>query len=177
MTPPRRLGTTLASQLLRRPLSPSTTRRTLGRYCYHSYDHPPAAAGSSVTEQAILSAAYKHVPSHGFSQRALTLGAEDAGYPTISTSILPDGTFSLIRYHLVTRREELAGKSKAMFGAEKQGAQQIGTGAKVERLTWERLLANKDVVHRWQEVCTFVAPNTIFLVLPSFFALLLEPRH
>ncbi|KAL2752185.1 hypothetical protein ACRALDRAFT_2114385 [Sodiomyces alcalophilus JCM 7366] len=158
MTPPRRLGTTLASQLLRRPLSPlTTTRAILGRYCYHSYDHPPAAGNHSATEQAILSAAYKHVPNHGFSQRSLALGAEDAGYPAISTSVLPDGAFGLIRYHLVTRREELAGKSKAIFGEDKLGAQQTNTGARVERLTWERLLANKDVVHRWQEALAIMA--------------------
>ncbi|ROT42704.1 ubiquinone biosynthesis protein COQ9 [Sodiomyces alkalinus F11] len=158
MSPSRRFGTSLASQLLRTPLPPSTTRTAFGRHCYHSYDHPPAVAVSyGSTEQAILSAAYTHVPQHGFSQRALALGAEDAGYPTISASVLPDGAFSLIRYHLVTRREELSGKTKTIFGEKNLGAQQLSTAARVEQLTWERLLGNKDVVHRWQEALAIMA--------------------
>ncbi|GJC91782.1 RpsU-divergently transcribed protein [Colletotrichum higginsianum] len=83
---------------------------------YHSYDHLDSTPSFRSHEQTILSAAYKHVPEHGFSYKALALGARDTGYLDISTSVLPDGPFSLIRYHLVTRREGLAAKSSQVPG-------------------------------------------------------------
>lgn len=116
---------------------------------YHSYDHPPTPGPFGATESAILAAAYKHVPEHGFSHRAFSLGARDAGYLDISPSAIPDGTFSLIRYHLVTQRQALADRSNKLFEREDAAP---GVGAKIAALTWERLLANKDVIHRWQEV-------------------------
>ena len=125
---------------------------------YHSYDHPPPPGDFNQTEKSILSAAYAHVPEHGFTQHALTLGARDAGYLDISTNLLPEGPFSLIRYHLVTQREALAPKSKEIFSSSQQAeaattsAGQWNVSDKVERLTWERLLGNRDVNHRWQEV-------------------------
>lgn len=137
------------------------TRPSLMRSCianrpsssYHSYDHPKAAdTATNTSEQAILSAAYAHVPSHGFSARSLTLGAKDAGFPEISASILPDGPFSLVQFHLVTRRKALAAQSQQIFFGEES----TKVSEKVERLTWERLLANEAVVHRWQEVCVSV---------------------
>ncbi|RYP32685.1 hypothetical protein DL767_005087 [Monosporascus sp. MG133] len=130
---------------------------------YHSHDHPPPPGVFNAAENAILSAAYAHIPEHGFTQRALSLGARDAGYPDISTNLLPEGPFSLIRYHLVTQREALAPKSKEIFNttnAATTSTSQNGDAAsaahwkvsdKVERLTWERLLGNRDVNHRWQE--------------------------
>ncbi|TID03818.1 Ubiquinone biosynthesis protein coq9, mitochondrial [Colletotrichum higginsianum] len=115
---------------------------------YHSYDHLDSTPSFRSHEQTILSAAYKHVPEHGFSYKALALGARDTGYLDISTSVLPDGPFSLIRYHLVTRREGLAAKSSQVPG----GSSQTGVQEKVERLTWERLLENEPIIDRWQEV-------------------------
>lgn len=119
-----------------------------GRRAYHSYDQPSAAGPFGAAEEAILSAAYKQVPEHGFSQRALGIGAREAGYLDISPSILSDGTFSLIRYHLVTQRQNLASRSREIFNEQEK----LGVGAKVAALTWERLLANRDVIHQWQEV-------------------------
>lgn len=124
---------------------------------YHSYDHPPPPGVFNPTEQAILSAAYAHVPEHGFTQSSLSLGARDAGYLDISTNLLPDGPFSLIRYHLVAQREALAPKSKEIFSSSSNNTITSPPGQwkvsdKVERLTWERLLGNRDVNHRWQEV-------------------------
>lgn len=116
---------------------------------YHSYDHPPARDTFNDTESAILGAAYRHVPDLGFTQAALGRGARDAGYSDISTTALQDGLFSLIRYHLVTRREALAGRGAEVFSGEGEA---LGTADRVERLTWERLLGNRDVVHKWQEV-------------------------
>ena len=123
---------------------------------YHSYDHPPPPGVFNQTEKAILSAAYTHVPEHGFTQHALALGARDAGYLDISTNLLPNGPFSLIQYHLLTQREALAPRSSEIFdqqqGEAAPSAGQWAVSDKVERLTWERLLGNRDVNHRWQEV-------------------------
>jgi ubiquinone biosynthesis protein COQ9 len=136
------------------------------RRMYHSTDHPPPPGPFSTAERAILSAAYKHVPERGFTQHALSLGARDAGYPDISTTVLPDGSFSLIKYHLVTKREALAPRSAAIFhapaptpapppdnAAAAKHEQAPAVEERVERLTWERLLSNQDIIHRWQEVC------------------------
>ncbi|RYO75633.1 hypothetical protein DL764_010358 [Monosporascus ibericus] len=135
---------------------------------YHSHDHPPSPGVFNAAENAILSAAYAHVPEHGFTQRALSLGARDAGYPDISTNLLPEGSFGLIRYHLVTQREALAPKSKEIFNSNAATTltSRIGDAAsathwevsdKVERLTWERLLGNRGVNHRWQEALAVMA--------------------
>lgn len=129
---------------------------------YHSYDHPPnpddeapSSASFSPTERALLAAALAHVPGHGFSQAALALGARDAGYLDISTNLLPEGPFSLVRWHLVSQREALAGRARELFsssGGNGEGVR-LGVGEKVEMLTWERLMGNTLVIPRWQEVC------------------------
>ncbi|KAI1857389.1 uncharacterized protein JN550_013207 [Neoarthrinium moseri] len=129
---------------------------------YHSYDHPPPPGVFNAAEKAILSAAYAHVPEHGFTQHALSLGARDAGYLDISTSLLPAGPFSLIKYHLVTKREALAPKSAGIFGGPAAAqAQAVPVEAKVERLTWERLQENRDVIHRWQEALAIMAQPSL----------------
>jgi hypothetical protein len=120
-------------------------------HAYHSYDHPPPPGPFSHAEKAILAAAYKHVPELGFSQKALVVGAKESGHLDISASLLPDGPFSLALYHLVTRRESLAERNAQIFGGEDGGAK-AGISTRVERLTWERLLANRDVIHKWQDV-------------------------
>ncbi|KAI4864495.1 ubiquinone biosynthesis protein COQ9 [Hypoxylon rubiginosum] len=128
---------------------------------YHSYDHPPPPGVFGAAEQAILSAAYRHVPEHGFTAHALSLGARDAGYLDISTNLLPEGPFSLIRYHLVTQRDALAPRSAAVFHDETRDASSsLQVPDKVERLAWERLLGNKEVNHRWQEALAIMAQPT-----------------
>jgi ubiquinone biosynthesis protein COQ9 len=143
--------------LLRRaqPQQQQVIRNNTAARPYHSYDHPAPAGDFNVSEQAILSAAYRHVPEHGFTQQALSLGARDAGYLDISTNLLPEGPFSLIRYHLVTQREALAPRRETIFSSGDAGdanATLTTVPARVERLTWERLLGNRDINHRWQEV-------------------------
>lgn len=118
---------------------------------FHSYDHPAPDGPFSPTECAILTAAYTHVPEHGFSQETLALGARDAGFLDISTNLLPHGVFSLIQWHLVSQREALAGRARGLFGSEDQG-ERMGVGWKVEALAWERLMGNRVVNGRWQEV-------------------------
>jgi ubiquinone biosynthesis protein COQ9 len=116
---------------------------------YHSYDYaqpppfPPA-------ETAILSSAYTHVPSHGFTINALKLGARDSGYLDVSTNLLSRGVFDLVNYHLVTQR--LALKDSVQFPEATEGGKRMGVGSKVRTLTLARLRANEQVVHRWQEV-------------------------
>ncbi|KAI0157039.1 ubiquinone biosynthesis protein COQ9 [Hypoxylon sp. FL1284] len=157
---PSRATSRLVTATLRRAVPRPQPQPHLSRAAprprrYHSYDHPPPPGDFGAAEQAILSAAYRHVPEHGFTARALSLGARDAGYLDISTNLLPDGPFSLIRYHLATRREALAPRSAAVFRDE--AAPPASVPDKVERLAWERLLGNEHVNHRWQEALAVMA--------------------
>ena len=116
---------------------------------YHASTHPPPPGPFSSTEQALLAAAYAHVPVHGFTRHALAAGARDIGYLDISTNVLPEGVFSLILYHLVTQRSALAGRVQELFDGREDS---LSVGQKVEALAWERLLGNREVIGRWQEV-------------------------
>ncbi|KAI0453974.1 ubiquinone biosynthesis protein COQ9 [Xylaria acuta] len=144
------------SRALARLTLPRRARQATLRRPYHSYDHPAPAGVFNAHERAILAAAYRRVPEHGFSQHALSLGARDAGYPDVSTNLLSEGPFSIIRYHLVARREALARRRDAIF-ADAGAAAAAPVPARVERLTWERLLGNRDVNHRWQEALAIMA--------------------
>ena len=111
---------------------------------YHSYEHetlPPYTP----TENAILSAALAHVPSHGFTNAALVHGARDTGYLDVSVNLFPTGPFALVNHHLVTQRHALA---KDGLSAE----QSSNVAANVRALALRRLHANKPIIHRWQEV-------------------------
>ena len=146
----------------------SSSTRTLLRAPnrpYHSYEHddPPPF---TPTEEAILAAGLSHVPTHGFTSTALTLGTRDAGYPDVSTNLFANGPFDLVRYHLVTQR--LALKERIQFPHDR-----LGVGAKVRLLALERLRANQGIIHRWQEVsqsvpaisrrdCTFFSFSLLF---------------
>jgi len=144
---------------------------------FHSYDHPsPIRDGnpfSGAAECAILAAALRRVPVHGFSAEALALGARDAGLLDISASLLPDGPFSLVRWHLVEQREALAARAQDLFSLSEgeidggtsatpssppSPSPPLSVGEKVEALTWERLRANASIIHRWQEVCRLHPP-------------------
>ena len=129
---------------------------------YHSYEHTSPSPFSPSTS-AILSSALIHVPTHGFTPTALTLGAADVGYPPVSTNLFPRGAFDLVNYYLVTERLALKDRLQQRFpgaaGADERGQRQeaeawrnLGVGAKVKLLALERLWANKGVIHRWQEV-------------------------
>ncbi|KAL2024795.1 hypothetical protein VTK56DRAFT_5616 [Thermocarpiscus australiensis] len=137
------------------------------RAYYHSHDHPPPPGPFTAAEESILSAAYKHVPSHGFTQTALALGARDAGYLDISAALLPDGAFSLIRWHLYTQRAALAGKkekknkaaAELFEGGDDDNTrwEDLSVADKVEALAWARLRGNEAVVGRWQEALAIMA--------------------
>lgn len=76
------------------------------------------------------------------------------GYLDISTNVLPDGVFSLVQWHLVSQREALLAKARVLFKSEgeEEGGERLGVGRKVEMLTWERLMGNRAVIGRLQEV-------------------------
>ncbi len=114
---------------------------------YHSHDHPPPPGPFTQVESTILSAATPHIPNHGFTRTSLALGGKDCGYIDASTNLFPKGAFSLVHWHLYSQRMALA-KHKNIL--EKEGE---GVGKKVKALTWERLMVNQEIVHRWQEVC------------------------
>lgn len=48
------------------------------------------------------------------------------------------------------QRERLAEKSQELLKDESL----TNINDKVAALTWERLMGNKETIHRWQEVCT-----------------------
>lgn len=147
---------------------------------YHSYDHPPPEGVFNPSERAILAAAYKHVPEHGFTPHALSLGARDAGYLDISTNLLPAGAFSLIRYHLVTQREALAPRREAILAGDGAGtgvAHNDTVPARVERLTWERLLGNREVNHQWQGALAVMAQPSHIPASLRELALLADEIH
>ena len=119
---------------------------------YHSYEHdiPPPFPP---TEEKILSAALPHVPAHGFTTAALSLGARDAGYLDISTNLFPTGAFALVYYHLVTQRRAL---SKTFLRITTPPPD---VSANVKDVALQRLHANRPIIHRWQEVCFFLNGN------------------
>ncbi|GME24322.1 Ubiquinone biosynthesis protein COQ9 [Neofusicoccum parvum] len=125
---------------------------------YHSYEHAQPAPYPSA-ESAILSAALSHVPTHGFTNTALQLGARDSGYLVASTNLFPRGSYDLIQYHLATRRLALRDAVQFPQDGDNSG-KRLGTGARVRLLTLERLRANAPVVHRWQEALAIMAQPT-----------------
>lgn len=123
------------------------TRNTIRTYYSHETPQPPPYPA---TESAILSAAFCHVPAHGFTKDALRAGARDAGYLDATTNLFPRGEYELVMWHLRTQRLGL--RDRVQFAD--QGAE--GLTAKVRALVLGRLAGNVDaqVVGRWQEVCT-----------------------
>ena len=124
------------------------------RRMYHSYEHPSPPPFSS-TAQSILSAAISHIPQHGFTQKALHLGAKDAGFMSISTNLFPRGVFDLIAFYLVTRRLALQDTVNGENGyAKSWNENKTGVGSRVRTLLLERLKMNKEagIINKWPEV-------------------------
>ncbi|KAI9811014.1 MAG: Ubiquinone biosynthesis protein coq9, mitochondrial [Phylliscum demangeonii] len=124
---------------------------------------PPLAGPFSPAQTTILAAAWQRVPEHGFTTTALAFGARDVGYLDVSVNLFPHAAFDLVHYHLRTQRLALADRARARpaDGDDNPGAPApapsvsvgvgVGVGAAVQRLTIERLLGNRTVVHRWHE--------------------------
>lgn len=128
-------------------------------------------------EDAILSSAITHVPTHGFTATALVNGAHDAGYLDVSANLFPAGAFSLVKYHLVTQRLAL-GKKGSAYPAEEP----TDVLENVRALTLRRLRANEPIIHRWQEVGEPM-PEAISYVVAQWLtvlkalAILAMPKH
>lgn len=129
---------------------------------FHSYDHPAPPPPFTAVESSILSAATHHIPSHGFTHTTLALGARDAGYLDASTNLFPRGAFSVVHYYLWAKREGLKDVVKELEAREggvgsAKAWKEMGVGGRVKALTWERLMGNREVVHRWQEALALLA--------------------
>ncbi|PYH97306.1 ubiquinone biosynthesis protein COQ9 [Aspergillus ellipticus CBS 707.79] len=117
---------------------------------YHSAHHPSPPHEYSNSQTTILSAALRHVPSHGFTRDALTLGARDAGFLDVSVQLLPRGEFDLILFWLASRRGLL--RSRVEEDALLQSPQgPLSTDQKVKILVMERLRMNVEVRDKWQD--------------------------
>ncbi|KAH8592254.1 ubiquinone biosynthesis protein COQ9 precursor [Bisporella sp. PMI_857] len=148
------------------------TLRLPTKRLYHSTTHPPPPGPFTPLESSILAASIPHVPSHGFTSTTLALGAHDAGYLPASTNLFPKGAFSLVHWHLYTQRQALAGQLANLLSKEDNGGKGLGVGGKVKALTWARLMANKEVIHRWQEALAILAvPSNIPASLRELHAL------
>lgn len=131
---------------------------------YHSHDHPAPPSKFSASESLILSSAYPFVPTHGFTLSTLALGAKEAGYLDASVNLFPNGAASLVEWHLHVQKNALSERAKALWEQSQQqtnlqagqsgGKKVPGVGGKVKELTWKRLMGNKEVIGRWQEVCS-----------------------
>lgn len=143
--------------------SPASSR---SYYTYQSRYHPtpnPPADTFTPQESAILSAAVKHIPEHGFTISALRNGARDAGYLDASLQLFPrGGEIELVMYYLASKRGELRdlvakgevwALEEGSETVEKKAGTKMSVDEKVNRLIWERLKLNRDVRKHWQEVC------------------------
>ncbi|POS88343.1 hypothetical protein EPUL_000023 [Erysiphe pulchra] len=119
---------------------------------YHSYDHSPPPGPFTSLQSQILSAAIPHISNHGFTEISISRGASDIGLIDATLNLFPSGPFSLVHYHLFTQR--LALESRLREENEKELG---GIGAKVKALTWWRLEANRDIIHRWSEALALMA--------------------
>jgi ubiquinone biosynthesis protein COQ9 len=131
---------------------------------YSSQTHASSTSPSGQSAQsAILSAALHHVPSHGFTQAALSRGANDAGYLDASLTLFPRGAFDLVNHYLVSQRLAL-GKNASSLDMN------CGVGAKVRKLALLRLRSNSAVIHHWQEVRLFLLVLSVLeqAYTPSF---------
>jgi ubiquinone biosynthesis protein COQ9 len=117
---------------------------------YHSQFHPPLPTHEYTNSQtAILSAALKHIPDHGFTKQALMLGARDMGFLDVSIQLFSRQEMDLIVFWLASRRGLLRSKvENGLF----EGKEQLGVDEKIKTLVLERLKMNNEIIHRWQDV-------------------------
>jgi ubiquinone biosynthesis protein COQ9 len=107
----------------------------------------------SAEERAILSAALRQVPEHGFSGTALAIGAKDAGYLEVTTNLFPLGSFEIAKYHMVCQREHLQDYRVSKPWVDlTTGKERAGTTQKIRALCLERLRQNEHIIHQWPDV-------------------------
>ncbi|GLB04865.1 ubiquinone biosynthesis protein coq9, mitochondrial [Aspergillus tubingensis] len=124
---------------------------------YNSIHHPSPPHEYSNSQTTILSSALRHVPTHGFTRDALTLGARDAGFLDVSVQLLPRGEFDLILFWLASRRGLLRSKveNDALLQSSQQGAQSVDDKIKV--LIMERLRMNVEVKDKLQDALAIMS--------------------
>ncbi|KAI1957411.1 Ubiquinone biosynthesis protein coq9, mitochondrial [Ophidiomyces ophidiicola] len=136
----------------------SSSPRNIRRYHSKSQPSPNPPADRFTPEQsAILSAALKYVPEHGFSTKSVIIGARELGYLDVSLQLFSRGAeLELVLYWLATRRgllKEMV-ESGEIFG-EKDVAAESFPPAEVDRrvktLIVERLKMNKEIINHWQD--------------------------
>ncbi|KAL4934036.1 uncharacterized protein BDV17DRAFT_73163 [Aspergillus undulatus] len=147
---------------------------------YHSIHHPDLPPHEYTNSQTtILSAALTHVPAHGFTREALTLGARDTGFLDVSIQLFPRGEFDLILFWLASRRGLLraAVEQKGILGDESESTL-VSVEEKTRRLIMERLRMNGEVKHQWQDALALMSlPSNIPLSLSELHALSSDILH
>ncbi|KAE8144515.1 COQ9-domain-containing protein [Aspergillus avenaceus] len=140
-----------------RTTSPRRTQTSSIRK-YHSEHHPELPPHEYTNSQtAILSAALRHVPAHGFTRDALTLGARDTGFLDVSVQLFPRGEFDLILFWLASRRGLLrASVEDGLFETDTRG-QRLSVAEKTKLLIMERLRMNTDIRHQWQDALALMS--------------------
>ncbi|KAG5983889.1 hypothetical protein E4U55_006874 [Claviceps digitariae] len=133
------------------------TRRHFAQRTFHSYEHISQSQSMNAAEDAILSAAYRHVPKHGFSNQSLNLGARDAGYLDISPT---------------RQRLGLASKCQTILKTKEKSPHDVCVESKIADIMWARLLANEDIIHKWQEALAIMAQPSYIPVTMRELALL-----
>lgn len=129
---------------------------------YHSDLHPRLPDHAYTNSQtAILTASLPHIPTHGFTLEALTLGSRDAGFLDVSVQLLPRGEFDLILFWLASRRGilrakvEEGGLLQRLAGERGGDVRGLDVEEKCRLLVLERLRMNGDVKGVWQDVSIF----------------------
>ncbi|KAG2418086.1 hypothetical protein HFD88_001187 [Aspergillus terreus] len=117
---------------------------------YHSTLHPdPPPHEYTNSQSTILTAALRHVPDHGFTKNALTLGARDAGFLDVSVQLLPRAEFDLILFWLASRRGLL--RARVENDHLLDSSDNASVDEKTKTLIMERLRMNADIRHQWQD--------------------------
>ncbi|OOG00419.1 hypothetical protein ASPCADRAFT_158439 [Aspergillus carbonarius ITEM 5010] len=122
---------------------------------YHSIHHPSSPHTYTNSQTTILSAALHHVPTHGFTRNALTLGARDSGFLDVSVQLFPRGEFDLILFYLASRRGLL--RSKVENDNLLQSAQAQSVDDKIKILIMERLRMNVEVQDKWVDALSIMS--------------------
>ncbi|PYH46814.1 uncharacterized protein BP01DRAFT_355216 [Aspergillus saccharolyticus JOP 1030-1] len=146
-TQPNSLTTPRLSQKTSPKLSPKPR-------AYHSDHHPTQPHDYTNSQTTILSAALHHVPTHGFSRDALTLGCRDAGFLDVSVQLLPRAEFDLILFWLASRRGLLRSKVESdglLLPSSTGGGPVLSVDDKIQILLMERLRMNAEVKDQWQD--------------------------
>lgn len=119
--------------------------------------YPPA-------ETAILSAAVSHIPTHGFTEQTLALGARDAAYLPASTNLFTRGPFDLVLFHNASQRfalrDRLPVASSSMQPVDSptgKTGKPLGVGAKVRLLALARLHANAELIQHYSQAIALMS--------------------